>query len=87
MSKHPKNIGEYTDMEKLAEDIGNLHYEQLGDLLSHLAKKLEKDGLSDKIKGRNKLAEELDAASEYMGYSALFIKDAWKISKPFMKEK
>lgn len=84
--KHPKNVGEYTDMEELAEDIGNLHYETLYELLGKLAHKLGDDCLSDQRAGRQKLANELCEASDNIAEAATNIGTAWNISKPHMKE-
>jgi len=83
--KHPKNVGEYTDMNKLAEDIGNLHYDTMYELLRNLAKKLGHDCLNDQSAGRQKLANELSEASNAITDAACYIGTAWEISKPFMK--
>lgn len=86
MSKYKRNIGEYTDMEKLAEDIGDLHYETLSELFGHLARKLDKDSVNDATNGRIKLSHTLrDAATELHGVK-MCISDTWDISKPFMKD-
>lgn len=58
-SKHKKSVGPYTDMSELAEDIGNLHYETLSDLMVELSNKLERDGMSDKERGRPILSNHL----------------------------
>ena len=84
--KHPRNVGEYTDMKKLAEDIGNLHYETLVDLMIHMADKLEDDANSDKDKGRRKLSHHLNEASLNIVNASSDIDEAWRISKPFMKD-
>ena len=86
MGKHPKNVGEYTDMKKLAEDIGNLHYETLYELLGKLAHKLGDDCLNDQGNGRQKLANELAEASNNITDAACSIGTAWEIFKPFMKD-
>jgi len=83
-NKHPKNVGEYTDMEQLANDIGNLHYETMYELLGKLSKKLGHDCLNDQNAGRQKLANELADASNAISDASCYIGTAWEISKPYM---
>lgn len=84
--EHPKNVGEYTNMVKLAEDIGNLNYEQLEILLSELARKIKSDGFKDMSAGRGKLSMSLLEASHGLGKASLHIGKAYIISKPFMNK-
>lgn len=84
--KHPKSIGEYTNMSKLAEDIGDLHYEQLEILLVELARKIKSDGFKDMNRGRDKLSIELLEASSQISKASSCIGKALLISKPFMDE-
>ena len=42
--KHPKNVGEYTDMKKLADDISDLDYDTLLELIGQLSIKVTEDG-------------------------------------------
>jgi len=86
MSKHKKNVGEYTDMKKLAEDIGDLHYETLEDFMGHLAVKFNKDASADSKRGRKELSIALRRAGHHVSTAWMNIRDAWSISKPFMKE-
>lgn len=86
--KHKKTVEKYDgDLKALAEDIGNLHYEALAVFFSHLATKINIDGLRDYEGGRKKIARELfDAANEIRDTKEK-IWNAWKISEPFMKDK
>ncbi|PID86443.1 hypothetical protein CSB08_00470 [Candidatus Gracilibacteria bacterium] len=66
--KHTDTIkGSDISNKKLATGIGNLYLEQLGDFLSQLSQKLEKDGLADEGRGRTKLANELFESSKSIG--------------------
>jgi hypothetical protein len=84
--KHLKSVGPYTDMKKLAKDIGDLHYETLEELFIELGVKLSKDADSDAERGRIKLSQSLEKASFRIGMAATNIRKAWHISKPFMEE-
>jgi len=85
-SKHKKDLFGETDMKKVAEAIGDLHYQALGELLWKLACKLKRDAFKDKIGGREKLHDFLWVAGDHIECAAFGIQDAWQISKPFMKE-
>lgn len=85
--KHKKSVGEYTNMKKLAEDIGDLHYESLGELFAHLSEKVTQDGEKDIEGGRKKLGETLLNLGWDISMAYIRVKKAWLISKPFMKEK
>jgi hypothetical protein len=86
MSKHPKKVGQYTNMDKLAEDIGNLHYETLELLMIKLSNKLDADAWVDGVNGRAQLSEKLFEASKGARAVSTSIGKAFKISEPYMKE-
>jgi hypothetical protein len=71
-------------MEKLATEIGDLHYETLGELFRYLGKKVHNDAESDTKGGRKKLGETLLNVSWDIATAACRIEKAWGISKPFM---
>lgn len=84
--KHKKVVEKYNgSLEELANDIGDLHYGALTQLLYLLSKKIEDDGEKDYKGGRVKLAAALQYTSMSLFESALRMEKAWKISKPFMK--
>lgn len=68
--------------EQLAEDLGNLYYDALADLLKLCSDKLARDALADHGRGRPKLAGELEACSEHLAAAARHIESAWAICKP-----
>jgi monomeric isocitrate dehydrogenase len=71
------------NLQTLANEIGDLRYDALQEFLVHLSLKIKKDGLKDRNRGRIKLANQLDAASEKIQNSADAIEKAWIICKPF----
>jgi len=75
--KHAKKVDFFGGFDKLAEDLGNLSYDALGEFLSKLYKKISKDGHADEKRGRKQLAKQLNYAAKHIG-------NAWKICKPFM---
>lgn len=85
-SKHKKEIEGITDMTLLAEKIGDLHYETLGELLFQLSKKIYQDGVKDEKAGRIKLGTALKSAAFSLHMSNNGIHHAWMISKPFMSD-
>lgn len=86
-SQHRKDVAGITDMKQLAEMIGDLHYEVLAELFSHLEKKFMDDYEKDNKAGRPELAMCLWDASIDAGCIAKYIQHAWQISKPFMEQK
>jgi hypothetical protein len=86
--EHKKNIerGYKGSLNDLAEDIGNLHYESLKELLVAIADKLSDDANKDYQKKRIKLSYELSQASIEIVGASNSIKRAWEISKPFMEK-
>lgn len=85
-SEHKKDLFGETDMKKVAEAIGDLHYETLAELLRNLSIKLYKDGLKDRENNKEKLGYALSNASNDVAASASHITRAYKISKPFMNQ-
>jgi hypothetical protein len=85
-SNHRRDVHGETDMKHLAEEVGNLHYETLQNFLVYLCTKLYRDGLKDRMAGREKLGYALTDASDKVKEAAGHIKEAWQISKPFMDE-
>lgn len=82
---HKTDIREYEgEMLELCEDIGNLRYDALRELLCMLALKLSKDGNKDSSRKRMKLAHALWAASDKIKDASFFINQAWEISAPHM---
>ena len=83
--RHPLWIKNYeNNFEQLTEEIGNLRYDALADFLQKLSKKIEKDCLMDRERGRSKLANSLHSASGSLIKSSKEIETAWEISEPYM---
>lgn len=83
--RHSRNIEKYDGtLKELAEDIGDLHYEELPKLLLLLEDKFLKDALNDRRGGRIKLANVLLNLSSKMYEAAEEAQNAWNISKPYM---
>lgn len=84
--KHKKIVEKYNGtLDELANDIGDLHYESLETLFALISDKLERDAKKDLSNKRVKLSDELFGASEYIKLSSVYIGEAWRISKPYMK--
>lgn len=84
-SNHRKDLMGQTDMQHIAQDIGNLHYETLGYMLNYLSKKLKEDSRKDWQAGRIQIANRLKLASQHIKDARIQIQEAWQISKPFME--
>jgi hypothetical protein len=83
--KHPTRVERYPGtLSELAEEIGNLRYDALTELLQALATKIERDGKADAGRGRVRLAESLHRASEHLMNASHDMEIAWHISKPHM---
>jgi hypothetical protein len=86
-SNHKKDLYGESDMKKVAEAIGDLHYETLAQLLKALSQKLKQDSRKDWKSGRVRLANLLKEASVDIKNSYTQIVSAYQISKPFMEDK
>jgi hypothetical protein len=83
-SKHKKEVAGIKSMAFLADEIANLHYHSLHELLYHLSKKISADSERDHEAGREKLADALQYASMSIFESALRMEKVWEVCKPFM---
>jgi hypothetical protein len=82
--KHPTEIKNKVIVD-LVDEISNLRYDVLADFLVKLSDKIGEDGLTDKARGRPKLARALFLASDSLETASLAVQDAWTISEPYMK--
>ena len=71
-------------VKNLADEIGDLHYEELEKFLVHLSNKLVQDSFKDRKNNRPKLADALGKTASQLLNAATFIGEAWNISKPYM---
>lgn len=85
--KHTTTVPHYNGShQQLAEEIGDLYYDSLAELLWKLGEKLERDASSDHQRGRMKLTAELAAAADHLYAAAERIASAWLICKPYVTE-
>jgi hypothetical protein len=85
--KHKNYIEKYDgSLEALAEDIGNLRYDTLADLLKLLSTKINKDSQSDLSRNRVKLAACLKECSLELNEASIAIDKAWEICSPYCQE-
>ena len=85
--KHTTHVKNYAGPhEQLAEEIGDLFYDSLADFLRLLAAKADRDSHKDEVRGRQKLAAELQACADHLNQSALHIDAAWKICEPHVRK-
>ena len=82
--KHKIYIEKYdASLEELSEDIGNLRYDTLADLLKLLSTKINKDSESDLSRNRVKLAACLKECSLELNEASIAIDKAWEICEPY----
>jgi hypothetical protein len=87
MTTHPAHVpGWDGSMQDLADAVASMRYDKLQEFLSCLAFRILADGDADAKRNRKKLAAALHAAGAALRCSSANIKNAWLISKPFMKE-
>lgn len=85
--KHTNAVPQYSGShQQLAEEMGDLYYDSLADLLCKLGEKLERDAASDCQRGRMKLSKELAAAADHLYGASERIAAAWRICKPHVAE-
>lgn len=85
-AEHKKDLFGESDMKKIAEAIGDLHYETLAYLMDYLANKFARDAINDAKAGRYQLATSLNCASQNIHEAFGNIESAWHYSKPFMNQ-
>ena len=85
--KHKTNIEKYDgSLKALAEDIGNLRYDALAELLKLLSDKINQDGEKYLSRNRVKLAACLKECSLELNEASIAIDKAWEICKPYCRE-
>lgn len=85
--KHTQEVTNFVgDHKQLAEEMGDLYYDSLAELLWRLGEKLESDAEADMKRDRNKLATELAAAADHLYAAAENIAAAWLICKSYVAE-
>ena len=72
------------NLQELADKVGDLRYDTLQDFLLKLSIKIKKDGTKDRSRGRIKLANELDEASNKLQECSININKAWVICEPYV---
>ncbi len=82
--KHLTKIPYPEGHKKLVEDIGNLRYDSLAELLDEISQKILNDSQADFARKRPQLAMSLYNASVAIRKAGIHINESWKISKPFM---
>jgi hypothetical protein len=84
---HPKQIDRFNgSLTELAEDLGNLQYDVLAEVLGLLAAKIEQDATKDSERGRVKLAASLKRCADNLNNAEDAITQAWAICQPYMKD-
>ncbi len=84
---HPKQIDRFNgSLTELAEDLGNLQYDVLAEVLGLLATKIEQDATKDSERGRVKLAASLKRCADNLNNAEDAITQAWAICQPYMKD-
>jgi len=73
-------------LDLLAEHIGDLRYKELAEFLRSLAFKLDGDAYADYEAGRIKMFDVLTQAAKHITIAEGHIDNAWRISKPYMKD-
>lgn len=82
---HLDHIPKYPGtLEQLANDIGDLKYNKLEELLGHLEKKIRGDAERDKQAGRTQLSARLQYATGVLLELRGQITRAWRLCKPYM---
>lgn len=83
-SQHPKEIFGESDMKKVAEAIGDLHYDSLYGVFHYLSEKIHNDAKKDRMAGRIKLSAILYGVASLIGDASEEISQAYDICRPFM---
>jgi hypothetical protein len=82
------NINGYNkSLKELANSLKNLRYDSLSEYLKQLSKGIKNDANTHRSGKRYKLAAHLYDTSQHLKQAKKQIDVAWKICKPYMKEK
>jgi len=83
--KHTQKVPHFEgDAVLLAQEMGDLYYDSLAELLHLLAEKIANDARADAARGRERLAQQLNDSSRHLAHAAQHIEQAWQICKPFV---
>ena len=83
-SKH--KIPEYlSNLEQVANDIGDMPYDKLAEFFGHLQIKIRKDSENDGRGGRTRLSLLLNRTSFNISIIQDQFRKIWEICKPYMK--
>ncbi len=84
--KHTKTVPHFNGTNpQLAEEMGDLYYDALAELLALLADKMSADSLADHGRGRPKLAGKLSACAKHLQAASQHIQSAWMICAPHVR--
>lgn len=84
---HKNTVDKYDGpLIELAEDLGNLRYDDLRDFLRLLKEKLRKDEYADFQRGRGQLSMCLRNIASAIDQASKHTDEAWEICKPFMEK-
>lgn len=81
--KHTTTVRDFNGTSaQLAQEMGDLYYDSLAELLTLLAQQIAADSEADLQRGRPKLAGELNGCAEHLQAAARHIQSAWTICAP-----
>jgi hypothetical protein len=87
MSQHPDHvIGWNGTMDELVQAVGNMRYDTLADFIYKLSVNVKEQSMADLERGRPRLAEQLLRTSNKLFGADVYMNEAWKICKPYMKK-
>ena len=85
--KHPETVEKYQGtLEQLAQEVSNLRYDSLAHFVYCLSENLYRQATEDYVNDRFKLGESLTEAKNRLDFASMYLKKAWNICKPYMKE-
>lgn len=84
--KNKHKVPEYlSDLEQVANDLGDMPYDKLSEFFGYLQIKIKKDSENDNNGGRLRLSLLLSRASFTLTILEDQFKKIWELCKPYMK--
>ena len=84
--QHKTDVDYKNGLKDIAKDLADLRYDSLRDFLEHFADKVEMDAVADHGRGRTKLSSSLHKTAKALEKAKDHMAEAWRLSKPYMKE-
>jgi len=85
--RHPDYTKGYDGtLQELAQAVGNMRYDSIGEFIQYLADDLTRQAEGDRKQGRAQLASKLEQTARELGEAKGSMDKVWKLCAPYMTD-